>query len=157
VVDTAGRLVHSTLRTTQEYVTLIEKNAAQITGMGIVYAPNNITVVEGAFGEFIPGGRFPDISFVKSHSIHLRLYELVKYGIFLAFTNGVSFDTPGWVANRIEIWKCESTPEGYSVTTAAGAKLTTDFVFPEEAVVIMRPDLYVGYVGKNPKSYFRGS
>lgn len=156
VVDTAGKLVRSTLRTAQEYVALIEKNAAQITGMGIVYAPNNITVVEGAFGDFIAGGRFPDISFVKSHSINLRLYELVEYGAFVVFTNGVSFDTPDWAANQVETWKCESTPEGYTVITAARARLTTDFVFPEEAAVIMRPDLYVGYIGKDPESYFRG-
>ena len=58
MVDTAGKLIRSTLRTAQEYVSLIEKNAAQITGMGIVYASNHVTVVEGSFGEFVQAQGF---------------------------------------------------------------------------------------------------
>lgn len=157
VVNVAGKLVRSTLRTAQEYVELIEKSAANITGMGIVYAPNSNTVIEGSFGEFSAGSRFPDIYFVKNKTVELRLYELVKYGKFLVFKSRlVDFEIPGWLANQVEIWAYEKDSGGWAVTTTTGARLTTDFAFPDEGVVIMRPDLYVGYVGNDAASYFMG-
>ncbi|KAL1304353.1 hypothetical protein AAFC00_000750 [Neodothiora populina] len=155
VVEVAGKLVRSTLRTAQEYVTIVEQKAANITGMGVKYAPNVLSTMESCAGSFQAGSRFPDISFLKSNVVLLRLYEIARYGRFLIFNSGkMRISVPSWLEDRIDIWTVTRDGEKWNVTTSTPATLTTEHPFPEDAVVIMRPDFYIGYAGHDATSYF---
>lgn len=157
VVDVAAKLVRSTLRTAQEYVSLIEKNAGNITGMGINYLPNALTVMEGEVGGFVAGTRFPDITFTQSTGPSVRLYEMAKYGTFIVFKGRLNrFEVPVWLKDRAEIWNVVENDDGCTITTPAGATFGTDMDFRDDSVIIMRPDFYVGYAGKDGQAYFAG-
>ena len=156
VVDVAGKLVRSTLRTAQEYVDLIEKSAANVTGMGIVYPPNSLTTISSTAGPFVAGARFPDIVFIKGKVATVRLYELARYGKFLVFNSKTEpLSLPDRLRDAVEVWQVSREDDEWTVTTAVGAVLKTDIEFPEQAIVVMRPDFYVGYAGEDGGAYFQ--
>lgn len=155
VVNVAGKLVRSTLKTAQEYVELVEKSAANITGMGITYAANSPAVIEGTVGDFVAGARCPDIEFLKAGVVKLRLYELLKYGDFVLIKSPcVKFERPSWLEGKLHIWDAEKHEDGWLLKTESGAKLFTNSAFAEHSAVVIRPDLYVGFAGADPSIYF---
>ncbi|CAG8951006.1 hypothetical protein HYFRA_00006403 [Hymenoscyphus fraxineus] len=159
VVNVASKLVRSTLKTAQEYVELVEASANNITGMGITYAPNVPTVIEGTVGDFVAGARSPDIDFVKAGVVKLRLYELLKYGDFVVIKSPeIKFDTysaPSWLSGKLQVWNIEKHGDGWAVTTESGARLITNAPFAENSAVVIRPDMYTGFAGQDPSVYFQ--
>lgn len=174
VVEVAGKLVRSTLQSASAYLDLVEKNAANITGilsrncssvyninelpgMGIVYAPSSVAVGGGSVGRFVAGARTPDFTLLKSAKVSVRFYELTKIGKFIVIVpSSMKMQLPTTLMDHVEVWKYSKKDDLFHVTTPAGAHLQTFFGFGEnenEAVVV-RPDLYTGFVGVDVLGYF---
>ncbi|KAH6671280.1 monooxygenase [Halenospora varia] len=163
VVDTAGKLVRSTMRTAEEYVSIIEKHAGNITGMGITYPITTPFVVPGCYGEFTAGTRCPDFPFTRSDGSVEFLYQLFEYGKFVVLSgSAIQLTIPTSISQYVLEWKvshAETGFEGFKVDLPGDGKaLSTTFGLGRggEIAVVIRPDLYVGYVGLDPTSYFRG-
>jgi hypothetical protein len=160
VINVAASLVRSTLRTAQEYVAIIEKSAANITGMGITYKPITPLVVESSVAQFVAGAVCPDFT-LHSDVTSKRFYENFVYGKFVVF-KPAKLSQPAlspsqqqsilvWNVSRIE----GSTDDvKFDITTESGVNFKTDFELGTDVAVVIRPDLYVGYVGDNYVEYF---
>ncbi|KAJ5047197.1 uncharacterized protein L3040_003038 [Drepanopeziza brunnea f. sp. 'multigermtubi'] len=159
VVDVAAKLVRTTLKTAEEYVALIGKNAANITGMGITYAPSSAAVVASSVGAFVAGARTPDFVFAKAKVVEIRFYELLRYGNFVVLNpQGLALDLPQSLDAHVDVWEVSKRDTLFEVKTAAGAILTTSFDLGQDltSAIVIRPDLYTGYVGTDVLGYFKG-
>ncbi|EJD47422.1 putative monooxygenase [Auricularia subglabra TFB-10046 SS5] len=165
VIDVAAKLVRSTLRTAEEYVGLIEKNAGYITGMGVTYPEGATALVAGAVhGIFVPGHRMPDVFLHESPEDvdGRRLYSVLqgKYGKFvvLAFGDNASIDShegTKWTA-FVETWDVSGNPGSGSPKNFSRISNVPDrspIDAGSAAFVVIRPDMYVGYVGEDVGGY----
>ncbi|PYI07914.1 monooxygenase [Aspergillus sclerotiicarbonarius CBS 121057] len=166
VIDVAARLVRTTVRTALEYVDIIERNAGYITGMGVAYSAATPLVIDSSHGNFVAGKRCPDLWVTMlpetsyhpaaNHPVQRRLYELFPYGkfkiLFLGNEDPAAFDPQAikW-QNQVEVWYIHNQNQRLStIIHEYGA----DWVDPDQGVVVVvRPDLYIGYVGKDVTAY----
>ncbi|KAE8390916.1 monooxygenase [Aspergillus alliaceus] len=161
VIDVAAKLVRTTVKTALEYVEIIEKNAGYITGMGVSYSPTTPLVVDSSHGDFVAGDRCPDLWVAKlpatpSHAqveepSQVRLYELFGYGKFKVLVLGnekpATFQQAVEVQQKVEVWHIHDQEHR---RTTLPYEFRADWVKSDEgAVVVVRPDLYIGYVGKD--------
>lgn len=152
VINVAANLVRSTLKTAKEYVEIIEKSAANITGMGIKYDNNSPLISEGTSGDFTSGAVCPDFT-LSSPSASIRFYQHFEYGKFVVLTPRHTKIGNDEVA---KVWNFEKTEgsDTYTITTDANETFTTTFPLGQDQDIVVRPDLYVGYVGTNATEYF---
>ncbi|KAK7524482.1 putative monooxygenase [Phyllosticta citriasiana] len=168
IIDVAAKLVRSTVKTATEYVDLIERNAAYITGMGVNYEADTPVLQGAPAGIFVPGRRMPDVYFhEQSNSAGKRFYTIPSYGTFIVLSLGeVASWTPpadaAW-ARFVDSWRVSPafSSEGQLGTGKSFARLSEDG--GETAVdagtagyVVVRPDMYTGYAGEDPTGYFEG-
>lgn len=119
--------------------------------MGVNYGDFATPLIQGAgLGIWKPGYRCPDVEMTESSGKTLRLYENVSYGDFIVLAIGrrlpaMSVSAPvytilpnGSTNGHLE---CHQNRDG-------DKDFTADWVKNEDsAIVIVRPDMYVGYVG----------
>ncbi|ELR23151.1 FAD-dependent oxidoreductase, putative [Acanthamoeba castellanii str. Neff] len=162
VIDVAAKLVRSTVKTAKEYVGMIEKNAGYITGMGVAYPEGVTPLVAGtAQGIFVPGHRAPDVFLHEEGEEPQRLYSARKYGKFLVLSlRGRSWAPPKdakW-AGFVDTWDVSGAPEKAPEADRAYACISnvpdkTSVEAGEAAFVVIRPDMYTGYVGEDVRGY----
>ncbi|GMF68352.1 unnamed protein product [Aspergillus oryzae] len=165
VIDVAAKLVRTTVKTALEYVEIIEKNAGYITGMGVSYSSNTPLVVDSNYGDFVAGNRCPDLWVTKlpvrssqtnaEELSRMRLYELFGYGkfkvLFIGNEKPASFEQAIELQQKAEIWHIHD--QDHRLTTLT-YEFGAEWVKSDEgAVVVVRPDLYIGYVGKDWVQY----
>ncbi|KAB8258126.1 FAD binding domain-containing protein [Aspergillus pseudonomiae] len=165
VIDVAAKLVRTTVKTALEYVEIIEKNAGYITGMGVSYSSTTPLVVDSSYGDFTAGNRCPDLWVTKlplgssqanaEEQSQTRLYELFGYGrfkvLFIGNEKPASFDQAIELQQKAEIWHIHN--QDHRLTTLTH-EFRAEWVKSDEgAVVVVRPDLYIGYVGKDWVQY----
>ncbi|KAJ4113918.1 hypothetical protein NW768_011448 [Fusarium equiseti] len=143
VIGVAAALVRDTVHTAKKYVSTIERNAGYITGMGVNYNEFITPLVQGVEqGIWKSGYRCPDVTLNTNAGQVTRLYAIVSYGRFIVLSIGkrIADDlAPSVVYNIL--------PQETS-TQAGDGDLTADWVtVGESLVVVVRPDMYVGYVG----------
>lgn len=119
--------------------------------MGVNYGEFVTPLVQGAeLGIWKPGYRCPDVEMTESSGKTSRLYENVSYGDFIVLVIGRRLPAISVSAPVYTILPNGST-NGYvdSHQNRDGDKdFTADWVKNENsAIVIVRPDMYVGYVG----------
>ncbi|KAK7921486.1 FAD monooxygenase [Apiospora marii] len=173
-VGVAAELVRDTRHHARQYVATIERNAGYITGMGVAYdGMGSPLVVESEQGIWKAGRRCPDLE-VQFASPHFpgptrdtyRLYETARsfgYGRFLLLVIGHhshAAPTLDWqfrsVANAVTlVWPGailsltdpNKAPRG-GFHYPGEWSFVTDAVGPDDSfMVVVRPDLYIGYVG----------
>ncbi|RAH64398.1 monooxygenase [Aspergillus aculeatinus CBS 121060] len=174
VIDVAAKLVRMTVKTALEYVDIIEKNAAYITGMGVSYLPSTPLVKTSSHADFVAGSRCPDLwvtdlpptrlfatevenpEVAKWEPSMTRLYEIFQYGKFKVFFLGKDAPTT-WehqavrLQQKAEFWNVHASSQRVtSLVYEYQAEWVDD---AHEEVVVVRPDLYVGYVGKDWVQY----
>ncbi|KAI0483809.1 FAD binding domain-containing protein [Xylaria cf. heliscus] len=158
VIDIAARLVRDTKTTAKQYVGTIEKNAGYITGMGVSYDNlGSSLVIESNQGIWKAGKRCPDIlmSRLGCDESKQRLYSMFPYGNFLILQLGAA--RPPISCFEEEAIHLTVLPQGEQGQMAEGLKevwLSDDKIFPQNImsgkdslVVVIRPDMYIGYVG----------
>ncbi|KAI9737020.1 MAG: hypothetical protein M1834_000609 [Cirrosporium novae-zelandiae] len=174
VIDVAAKLVRSTVRTAQEYVEIIEKNAGYITGMGVSYPPSGKLVEESSYGEFEAGKRCPDLSLSPIHDKKIplyfefnseadktRLYSLIKYGKFLVLLLSGNCDEHLSIHKAAEyqsiarFWHIHPQ-NGAECRSQAVRKIRNCFVADwakkdEQTAVVIRPDCYTGVPGSGER------
>lgn len=177
VINVAARLVRDTMHTAKQYVGTIEKNAGYITGklvvprrlrpfecasltrtrnlgMGVSYDGTGSDLIRSSEHDIWKAGkRCPDlVLFELGAELPRRLYSIVPYGKFLILQMG---DQP-----------CRRhLPEGMSVylSIRGAARVDGQLLCQDETagpgfyseivqqgdsyIVVVRPDMYVGYVG----------
>ncbi|GKT44558.1 3-hydroxybenzoate 4-monooxygenase [Colletotrichum spaethianum] len=161
VIDVAAALVRDTIKTAKEYVSTIEKNAGYITGMGVSYDGTGSPLIqESCRGIWTAGRRCPDVFLTPtSEEEPRRLYDLVagKYGKHLVLKIGrqahgpvLSGDLQG-LARLFNVapHKAEANGTGAEGSAATGSSFTADWAADDDNfTVVVRPDMYVGYVGQ---------
>jgi len=155
VINVAASLVRSTLRTAKEYVEIIEKSSANITGMGISYTAETPLVVAGSVGDFVAGHRCPDFVLdLKGGQQSKRFYETFEYGKFVVLKPPSVADTV--FKQPVKVWDVATLEGGkFSITTdKKGEGFTTNFELGKDVAIVIRPDLYIGYVGAHLTEYF---
>ncbi|KPM39945.1 hypothetical protein AK830_g6626 [Neonectria ditissima] len=163
VIGVAAALVRDTVREAKTYVSTIQRNAAYITGMGVSYdGLSSPLIKESEHGIWKAGHRCPDIVMKPaSGSESTRLYSKASYGKFLVLFIGKhpesAFDY-GSVADSYHILpadeQLEQAQAGEIQATAAGKRFTADWVKAEDSfVVVVRPDMYIGYVTSGDDSW----
>ncbi|KAF7594817.1 hypothetical protein BBP40_008147 [Aspergillus hancockii] len=165
VIEVAAKLVRTTVKTALEYVETIEKNAGYITGMGVSYASTTPLVVDSSYGDFVAGHRCPDIWLTRlpATSSHVqvdepsrtRLYEVSEYGKFLVLFLGTkkpaSFVQAIELQQKVEIWHLHNQEQRLTTLTH---EYRAEWVEDDDgAIVVVRPDMYIGYVGKDWAQY----
>ncbi|KAI1455481.1 FAD binding domain-containing protein [Annulohypoxylon moriforme] len=157
VIDVAATLVRDTVHTAKQYVSTIEKNAGYITGMGVSYdGVGSELIVESERGIWKAGKRCPDIWLtpIGSNSA-TRLYSVISYGKYLVFFLGES-DVQALFGNICTHFilrpsdAAQPGTNGYNKGSNNQAGVfSSDVVAPEDNfVVVVRPDMYIGYVGE---------
>ncbi|KAK2624568.1 hypothetical protein QTJ16_005761 [Diplocarpon rosae] len=159
VVNVAAKLVRSTLRTADEYVKIVELSSANITGMGITYPVNGLFTASGSVGDFVTGARCPDFVLSRADKSTVWFYQLFQYGIFAVLSRSdVGLTIPSGLSTHVASWDVSTGPgsEVFSVHVAGEALATTfDLGRTRDVSIVIRPDLYVGYVGADPSEYLR--
>ncbi|KAK8077075.1 FAD binding domain containing protein [Apiospora saccharicola] len=171
-VGVAAQLVRDTRHDARQYVETIEKNAGYITGMGVAYdGLGSPLVVESERGLWKAGRRCPDLAMqlcgTQPPGMELdtcRLYGVARkfyYGLFLLLVIGhQSHAAPdlqqqfSWIANTVTL-VCSGAVPSLTVPSklsglpyAGDWSFVTDVVGPDDSfIVVVRPDLYIGYVG----------
>ncbi|KAI1852997.1 hypothetical protein JX265_012886 [Neoarthrinium moseri] len=153
VIGVAAKLVRDTIRTAKEYVGTIEKNAGYITGMGVAYdGTGSALISESEVGIWKAGKRCPDFSLLGSESGEpQRLYSIVPYGQFLILSIGSRQDhcQPREELPTTHLTILPSVAGGVqSATGGTSSTYEADIVTSAEPFkVVVRPDMYIGYVG----------
>ncbi|GKT87589.1 FAD monooxygenase [Colletotrichum tofieldiae] len=161
VIDVAAALVRDTIKSAKEYVSTIEKNAGYITGMGVSYDGTGSPLIhESSRGIWTAGRRCPDVLLTPaSASEPRRLYELVagKYGKHLVLRIGRPSNGAALSGDLEELARlfnvvphqAESRRAGVDGSPAAEAQFTADWAADDDDfTVVVRPDMYIGYVGQ---------
>ncbi|KAI1049064.1 hypothetical protein LB506_004690 [Fusarium annulatum] len=151
VIGVAAALVRDTIHTAKKYVSTIERNAGFITGMGVNYSEFATPLIQGTeLGIWKPGYRCPDVVMTGSSGKTSRLYENVSYGDFIVLAIGrrlaaISASAPVYTilpnGSTNGVVECHQNRDGNKDFTADWCKNE------DSAIVIVRPDMYVGYVG----------
>ncbi|GAP91334.1 putative FAD monooxygenase [Rosellinia necatrix] len=157
VIDIAAKLVRDTKMTAKKYVGTIEKNAGYITGMGVSYdGLGSSMVIESEQAIWEAGKRCPDILISKVGSDgEKRLYSTVPYGKFLVLQLGTARTPPArfeeeaihftLLPRDAQREKADNLEETW---VADGQAFPPNVVSGEGSlVVIVRPDMYIAYVG----------
>lgn len=173
VIDVAAALVRDTVRTATKYVSTIEKNAGYITGMscfdstnpcadradklslgmGVSYDEVGSELIHvSSRGLWIAGKRCPDLELTPVASTSqeaTRLYSIVDYGKYLVLSIGGQLEEGSTS-------KFEDITRALTLLPASsdGAPQPTGEAFRSEVIgadesftVVIRPDMYIGYVG----------
>ncbi|KAI0169582.1 FAD binding domain-containing protein [Hypoxylon sp. FL1284] len=178
VINVAARLVRDTMHTAKQYVATIEKNAGYITGMGVsYYSIGSPLVVESERGIWKAGRRCPDLTLISPRLAEgqpqkrQRIYSVARYGQFLMLDIGGSKDA-GQALERYRPMadvltlkraaSCAANGDRDTNGSAVGSGLAngqddhhcqifeSDLVTSDESfTVVVRPDMYIGYVGDN--------
>ncbi|PBP24207.1 monooxygenase, partial [Diplocarpon rosae] len=159
VVNVAAKLVRSTLRSADEYVKIVELSSANITGMGITYPVNGLFTASGSAGEFVSGARCPDFVLSRADKSTVWFYQLFQYGMFVVLSGSrVDLAIPPGLGTHVASWDVSTEPgsDVWSVHVAGETLATTlDLGRSGDVSIVIRPDLYVGYVGADPSEYLR--
>ncbi|KAG8163836.1 hypothetical protein KVR01_005754 [Diaporthe batatas] len=152
VIDVAAALVRDTVRTATKYVSTIEKNAGYITGMGVSYDEVGSELIQNSSsGLWIAGKRCPDIELtpVASESKQAtRLYSIVEYGKFLVLSIGGSPEEGSTSSFEDVARVLTLLPEGAAASPSTGEAFSSGLIGSGESfTVVIRPDMYIGYVG----------
>lgn len=133
--------------------------------MGVSYSSTTPLVVDSSYGDFVAGNRCPDLWITKlpvgssqanaEEQSQARLYELFGYGkfkvLFIGNEKPASFDQAIELQQKAEIWHIHNQDRRLTTLTH---EFRAEWVKSDEgAVVIVRPDLYIGYVGKDWMQY----
>ncbi|KAI6419672.1 hypothetical protein MCOR14_010786 [Pyricularia oryzae] len=150
VIDVAARLVRNTIGSAEEYVSTMEKNAGYITGMGVMYdGMTSALVVEGEqMGVWKAGRRCPDILLSRPGGQETRLYAEVTYGSYLILGIG-GVDTGSEFVDFSTRFSLFSSAQGCKNSGApqANSFVGEDIKESDKFVVVVRPDMYIGFVG----------
>ncbi|KAF4341464.1 3-(3-hydroxy-phenyl)propionate 3-hydroxycinnamic acid hydroxylase [Fusarium beomiforme] len=151
VIGVAAALVRDTVHTAKKYVSTIERNAGFITGMGVNYSEYATPLVQGIdHGIWKPGYRCPDVVMTTTSGKTTRLYQSVAYGEFIVLAVGKRLSTGAVSAPVYSILPDQAT-NGHVESDQdrdCDKTFTADWVKNEDLlIVIVRPDMYVGYVG----------
>ncbi|PTB65520.1 hypothetical protein BBK36DRAFT_1141478 [Trichoderma citrinoviride] len=156
VIDVAAALVRDTVHTAKQYVGTIEKNAGYITGMGVAYdGMESPAVQESEHGFWRAGKRCPDVVLSKLEvDGDVWLYSQVTYGKYLMLAIGnhpeqvLAYED---VAVLFNVLPSSARAEG--VATSKANTFTADWAEPNDSfAVLVRPDMYIGYVGADIES-----
>ncbi|PTB71799.1 hypothetical protein M440DRAFT_1473218 [Trichoderma longibrachiatum ATCC 18648] len=159
VIDVAAALVRDTVHTARQYVGTIEKNAGYITGMGVAYdGMESPAVQESGHGFWRAGKRCPDAVLSQPDvDGDIWLYSQVTYGEFLILAIGnhpKQVPTHEDTAVLFNILPSSANVEG--MATSRTRTYIADWAKPNEAfAVLVRPDMYIGYVGADIESCHR--
>ncbi|RXG43918.1 hypothetical protein VDGE_09874 [Verticillium dahliae] len=156
VIDVAATLVRETVRTAKSYVSAIERNAGYITGMGVSYDGIGSKLIhDSSVGLWTAGHRCPDLYLMPTLDAEAkRLYSLLSYGRHLILHVGRPESRAGGVANRAisdgvaRAFRVLPRPEGAEAhaDVSPGVEVFWWIRPTDNYVVIVRPDLYVGFV-----------
>lgn len=134
--------------------------------MGVEYPSSGEIISHGSFGPFNAGKRCPDVHLdpifggagaTAATTESSRLYSLVRYGKFLVLqlSPTVSAKLPAYLTDAAEIW--EIYPEDVRARLVCSndyKKFRASWVKEgESTTVVVRPDMYVGYVGQEWMEY----
>ncbi|KAF5024490.1 hypothetical protein F66182_3430 [Fusarium sp. NRRL 66182] len=154
VIGVAAALVRDTVHAAKQYVSTIQRNAGFITGMGVSYCDFATPLVQGSGQSFWKAGdRCPDVMLTNSLGENTRLYSRVSYGDFLVLSIGKRLQERNVQAPVYTILHNETIhghsnrrPEDSSDETI----FTADWASADSSfVVVVRPDMYIGYVGNS--------
>ncbi|KAF9878656.1 FAD binding domain-containing protein [Colletotrichum karsti] len=159
VIDVAAALVRDTVHTAKQYVSTIEKNAGYITGMGVSYDGTGSPLVQGSTqGIWTPGRRCPDVYLTPSSEQEpKRLYDLLagKYGKHVVLKIGrQETDGPAPADGLKDVARFfRVTPHNAETRTTSiedsSSLFSAEWVgSDDEFVVVVRPDMYIGYAGQ---------
>lgn len=133
--------------------------------MGVSYSSTTPLVVDSSYGDFVAGNRCPDLWVTKlperssqtnaEEFSRIRLYELFTYGrfkvLFIGNEKPASFEQAIELQQKAEIWHIHD--QDHRLTTLTH-EFSAEWVKSNEgAVVVVRPDMYIGYVGKDWVQY----
>jgi phenol 2-monooxygenase (NADPH) len=131
--------------------------------MGVSYSEFPSPLLRGAEeGIWKPGDRCPDVTLTTASGEDTRLYATVPYGDFLVLSIGRTMDNmPSGIPSTSALTILPlASPNGHTngATNGRGGHanghvenktFTADWVTEGDAsVVVVRPDMYVGYAGK---------
>ncbi|KAF4462068.1 phenol 2-monooxygenase [Fusarium albosuccineum] len=175
VIGVAAALVRDTVHEAKKYVSTIQRNAGYITGMGVAYGEFPTPLVSGSEqGIWKPGERCPDVYLTTASGESTRLYASVSYGGFLVISVGRHLNNAPTHPSQASVFTIlpPGVTNGHNgvsngVSNGATNGKTQETVFTadwasesEPVVVVVRPDMYVGYVGKSDddgwKAYLDG-
>ncbi|KAI1483497.1 FAD binding domain-containing protein [Daldinia eschscholtzii] len=157
VIDVAATLVRDTTHTAKQYVSTIQKNAGYITGMGVSYdGIGSELIQESEQSIWKAGKRCPDIQLVCDGTDNvIRLYSIASYGKYLVLFVGGSEVVQAFedICTYIILRPSSSvqTPViGHNNGFQDEARIfSSDAVaINDDFTVVVRPDMYIGYVGK---------
>lgn len=153
VIDVAAALVRDTVRTATKYVSTIEKNAGYITGMGVSYDEVGSELIHvSSRGLWIAGKRCPDLELTPvagTSQEATRLYSIVDYGKYLVLSIGGQLEEGstskfGDITRALTLLPASS--DGAPQPT--GEAFRSELIGADESfTVVIRPDMYIGYVG----------
>ncbi|KAH0601869.1 hypothetical protein MHUMG1_00748 [Metarhizium humberi] len=149
VIDVAAALVRDTVHTAKQYVGTIEKNAGYITGMGVTYRESGSPLVQASeHGIWKAGNRCPDMILNKADGAETRLYTETTYGKYLVLHIGGA-PAPDFGFSDIVIhYTIRPASESAAGGDDSSRTYTADWASKDDAfVVIVRPDMYLGFVG----------
>lgn len=123
--------------------------------MGVAYdGIASALITESEHGIWKAGRRCPDIVLhPRDHAGEIRLYSTVIYGRFCVLSIGTTFNTDGWPKLPIPLARYEILgvdQDGQTPDSEIEERLafTSPEVCPhEQFLVVVRPDMYVGYAG----------
>jgi phenol 2-monooxygenase (NADPH) len=163
VIDVAATLVRETVRTAAEYVSAIERNAGYITGMGVSYdALGSALVRESSVGIWRAGHRCPDVYLTPAleQGSARRLYSTLSrgYGKHLILRIGQHDDVGrgGSLEHKAGSHRARTIrvlargADGADAATSPDVEeiFWADWVRATDShTVVVRPDMYVGFVG----------
>lgn len=178
VIDVAAALVRDTANTAKQYVSTIEKNAGYITGknqersinpilecanvwglgMGVSYnGVGSKLITESEQGIWKAGQRCPDIWLTNARTNEtMRIYSMVQYGRYLVLSIGTQWDTEAWfkdICSYLTLVPTSSSKVGTDSRSHGFSDenntFSSDLVdIEDDFVVVVRPDMYIGYVGE---------
>jgi hypothetical protein len=133
--------------------------------MGVSYTSTTPLVVDSSYGDFVAGHRCPDLwlttlpetSFQTQpgEPSRARLYELVEYGkfkvLFLGTEKPASFELAIELQQKVEVWHIHD--QNCRLTTLIHEYSAGWVKGDEGTIVVVRPDMYIGYVGKDWVQY----
>lgn len=152
VIDVAAKLVRDTIGSAKDYVATIERNAGYITGMGVAYdGTGSVLVAEGEqMGIWKAGLRCPDLVLSRPGAGgEGRLYSKVEYGKYLVLSVG-GVDTGSEFAEATMRFSLLPSAEAWQASGGPSEEnrfVGEDVKEGEQFVVVVRPDMYTGYVG----------
>lgn len=129
--------------------------------MGVAFdGINSPLIIESEHGIWQAGRRCPDIVLrATEHTNETRLYSTVKYGQFSVLSVGAALNE-GWPnlpisLARYTIFSADRSEYRVSCGTISGKGLTfesPDVALDERCVAVVRPDMYVGFVGSKAEA-----